>query len=171
MDERPRRFSARLKVEIVLRLLRGEDLELLSRQLNVTAAQLSNWREQFLTAGRTVLKKRPQDARDLGYGGPPFPWDEARRLLIRSELDAAFFHLYGLSREEADYVMETFPLVRRHDEEAYGEFRTKRLILEIYDELQQARQRGRAYQSRLDPPPGEPRRCPPAARVKGSLSP
>jgi hypothetical protein len=60
-----KRFSARLKVEIVLRLLRGEDLELLSRELNVTAARLSKWRAQFLSAGRAVLKKRPQDARDL----------------------------------------------------------------------------------------------------------
>lgn len=46
-------------------MLRGEDLELLSRELGVTAARLSRWREQFLAAGRAVLKKRPQDARDL----------------------------------------------------------------------------------------------------------
>lgn len=59
------RFSARRKVEIVLRLLRGEDLELLSRELGVTAARLSKWREQFLKSGRAALKKRPQDARDL----------------------------------------------------------------------------------------------------------
>jgi cell division protein FtsB len=57
-------FAARRKVEIVLRLLRGEDLELVSRELGVTAARLSRWREQFLRAGQAVLKKRPQDARD-----------------------------------------------------------------------------------------------------------
>jgi cell division protein FtsB len=62
---KPKRFSARRKVEIVLRLLRGEDLELLSRKLGVTAARLSRWREQFLSAGQAELKKRPQDARDL----------------------------------------------------------------------------------------------------------
>lgn len=61
----PKRFSARRKVELVLRLLRGEDLELLSRELGVTAVRLSQWREQVLKAGRAVLKKRPQDARDL----------------------------------------------------------------------------------------------------------
>ena len=60
-----KRFSARRKVESVLRLLRGEDLELLSRELGVTAARLSKWREQFLHAGQAVLKKRPQYARDL----------------------------------------------------------------------------------------------------------
>lgn len=48
----------------ILRLLRGEDLELVSRELGVTAARLSRWREQFLRAGQAVLKKRPQDARD-----------------------------------------------------------------------------------------------------------
>jgi transposase-like protein len=45
--------------------LRGEDLELLSRELSVTAARLSKWREQFLKSGRAALKKHPQDARDL----------------------------------------------------------------------------------------------------------
>ena len=59
-----KRFSARRKVEIVLRLLRGEDLELLSREMGVTAARLSKWRDQFLRAGQAELKKRPQDARD-----------------------------------------------------------------------------------------------------------
>ena len=59
-----KRFSARRKVESVLRLLRGEDLELLSRELGVTAARLSKWRDQFLRAGQAELKKRPQDARD-----------------------------------------------------------------------------------------------------------
>ena len=60
-----KRFSARRKVEIVLLLLRGEDLELLSRELGVTAASLSKWREQFLKAGQAILKKRTPDARDL----------------------------------------------------------------------------------------------------------
>ena len=39
-------------------------------------------------------------------------------------------HLYGLDREEAEYVMETFPIVRRKDEAAHGEYLTKRLVLE-----------------------------------------
>jgi len=59
------RFSARRKVEVVLRLLRGESLELLSRELGITAARLSNWREQFLQSGQAALKKHPQDGRDL----------------------------------------------------------------------------------------------------------
>lgn len=55
---RPRRFWAQHKVEIVLRLLRGEDIELVSRDVGVTAARLSRWREQFLASGAEGLKKR-----------------------------------------------------------------------------------------------------------------
>ena len=59
-----RRMSARRKQETVLRLLRGLDLELVSRELGVTAAELSGWRDQFLDAGEASLKSRPADARD-----------------------------------------------------------------------------------------------------------
>jgi hypothetical protein len=57
-------MSARRKQEAVLRLLRGEDLELVSRELGVTAAELSGWRDQFLAGGEASLKSRPADARD-----------------------------------------------------------------------------------------------------------
>jgi hypothetical protein len=63
-----RRRSAHRKQEAVLRLLRGEDLELLSRELGVTAAELSGWREAFLAAGEASLKSRPADARDTEIG-------------------------------------------------------------------------------------------------------
>ena len=59
-----RRMSARRKQETVLRLLRGDDLELVSRELGVTAAELSGWRDQFLAGGEASLKSRPADARD-----------------------------------------------------------------------------------------------------------
>ena len=63
-----RRMSAHRKQEAVLRLLRGEDLELLSRELGVTAAELSGWRDAFLAAGEASLKTRPADARDAAIG-------------------------------------------------------------------------------------------------------
>jgi hypothetical protein len=47
-------------------------------------------------------------ARDQGYAGEPFAWDEEDRLRRRARLDAAFFHLYGLNRDEAEYVLCTF---------------------------------------------------------------
>ena len=63
-----RRMSARRKQDAVLRMLRGEDLELVSRGLGVTAAELSGWRDQFLAAGEPSLKSRPADARDAEIG-------------------------------------------------------------------------------------------------------
>ena len=61
-------MSARRKQSAVLRLLRGEDLELVSRELGVTAAELSAWREAFLAAGEAALKTRPADGRDVEIG-------------------------------------------------------------------------------------------------------
>ena len=58
------RFSAKRKTEAVLRLLRGEDLESLPRQLGVTAATLSGWRDGFLDGGTAAMKSRPADDRD-----------------------------------------------------------------------------------------------------------
>jgi transposase len=58
------RFSSQHKTATVLRLLRGEDLELVSRELGVTAATLSGWRDDFLAGGLAALKSRPTDERD-----------------------------------------------------------------------------------------------------------
>ncbi len=77
-------------------------------------------------------------AEDMGYVDeegkvkPPFPWDEERRLHLRCQLDALFFHLYGLPREDADYILNTFPIVKRHDLARFGRYRTKDLILQYY---------------------------------------
>lgn len=61
---RKRRMSVGRKQEAVLRLLRGENLELVSRELGVTAADVSGWRDSFLAAGTASLKSRPEDGRD-----------------------------------------------------------------------------------------------------------
>ncbi|MEU2898993.1 hypothetical protein ABZ690_35355 [Streptomyces sp. NPDC006967] len=88
--------------------------------------------------------------------GAPFPWNDGRRELLRGELDAALFHLYGLSRTDVEYVLETFPVVKREDEAAHeGAYRTKDLILDVYDRMAQARATGGEYRTVLDPPPGE----------------
>lgn len=96
-------------------------------------------------------------AHDVGYDGPPFRWDPARRFLLRCELDAAFFHLYGIARDDVDYIMDTFPIVKKNDEKAHGRYRTKETILEIYDAMAVAENSGVAYATRLDPPPADPR--------------
>lgn len=94
-------------------------------------------------------------ARDVGCKGPPFRWDINRRFLMRAELDAAFFHLYGVSHDDTEYILDTFPICRKDDEKAYGEYRTKRIILEIYDQMAEAAQAGVPYRTRLDPPPAD----------------
>ncbi|WP_406142765.1 Eco57I restriction-modification methylase domain-containing protein [Streptomyces anulatus] len=106
-------------------------------------------------------------ATDMGDTGAPFRWDEARRQAVRAELDALFFHLYGISREDADYILDTFPIVRRKDEAKYGSYRTKELILAEYDRMAAAGLtleaplvEGETYTSTLTPPPGHGPRHP-----------
>ena len=96
-------------------------------------------------------------AKDCGYDGPPFRWDEERRFLMRCELDAAYFHFYGIERDDVDYIMETFPIVKRKDEQKHGEYRTKRVILEIYDRMKEGMDSGKPYETLIDPPPADPR--------------
>ncbi|MGY3520222.1 Eco57I restriction-modification methylase domain-containing protein [Micromonospora sp. PTRAS2] len=91
---------------------------------------------------------------ELGDDGPPFVWDRSRRATLRAELDAAYFHLYGVGRDDVDYIMDTFKVVRERDEKAYGEYRTKRMILEIFDAMQEATVTGVPYVTALAPPPG-----------------
>ena len=89
----------------------------------------------------------------LGHGLPQ-SFDRvlsSRRFLLRCELDAAFFHLYGIERDDVDYIMETFPIVKRKDEAKYGEYRTKRVILEMYGAMQQAMETGAPYRSIVSP--------------------
>jgi hypothetical protein len=109
-------------------------------------------------------------AKDVCYDGPPFRWDPERRFQLRAELDAAFFHLYGISHDDADYILATFPIVKKNDEKAHGEYRTKRVILEIYDAMAEAVRTGKPYQTRLDPPPADPWVAHPArtSRLRGT---
>ncbi len=114
-------------------------------------------------------------AEDCGYDGPPFIWDEERRFEIKCELDARYFHLYLGSQSNwqfqgtpellsylptphhaIEYIMDTFPIVKRKDEREFGEYRTKRRILEIYDQMTHCLATNTEYRSALDPPPGPP---------------
>jgi len=63
-DEERGRWSSKKKMAAVLRLLKGEDLDALSRELKVNAATLSSWREVFLASGLSGLKSRELDGRD-----------------------------------------------------------------------------------------------------------
>ena len=74
-------------------------------------------------------------ARDLGYRGSPFAWNQEERCHLRARLDALYFHLYGLSRQDASYVLNTFPIIRGEDEATFGRYRTRDLILAYMNAL------------------------------------
>jgi hypothetical protein len=110
-------------------------------QFYTTGAGAVSFSDAIETAKETVKRHRQLGmcrltvpmagfARDQGYEGPPpFRWDEEDRLRRRARLDALFFHLYGLDREQAEYVLGTFPIVRRQEEARWDRFRSRELIL------------------------------------------
>lgn len=87
-------------------------------------------------------------ARDLGFNGPPFAWDEDRRALLRAELDAFYARAYGLTRDELRYILdpaeirgpdypsETFRVLKNNETRKYGEYRTARLVLDAWDRME-----------------------------------
>ncbi len=87
-------------------------------------------------------------AEDMGYHGEPFRWDEERRALLRAELDAYYAKLYGLRRDELRYILdpqdvygpdfpgETFRVLKEKEIRQFGEYRTRRLVLEAWDRLE-----------------------------------
>jgi len=84
-------------------------------------------------------------AHDLGYDGQPFAWNPERRALLRAELDATYAKLYGLTRDELRYILdpadiygddypsETFRVLQKNETRQFGEYRTRRLVLEVWD--------------------------------------
>ena len=86
-------------------------------------------------------------AEDLGYTGDPFPWVPDRRRQLRAELDAWYARLYGLTRDELRYILdpadvegedypsETFRVLKKKECDTFGEYLTRRLVLEAWDKL------------------------------------
>jgi hypothetical protein len=85
-------------------------------------------RDQVLRLTYTAVDMKPF-ARDMGFEGEPFVWDEEDRRHRMARLDALFFHLYGISRADADYILNTFSIVREQDEKTFGGYRTRDLVL------------------------------------------
>ena len=80
-------------------------------------------------------------AEDLGYNGPPFPWDEHRRHRLKCELDAVFAHMYQLDRADLEWILDapepsaSFPGLKRNELQQFGEYRTQRYVLQAYDQM------------------------------------
>ena len=88
-------------------------------------------------------------AEALDYHGEPFKFDPVRRHQLKSELDAFYAKLYGLTRDELRYILdpadvmgseypsETFRVLKNKEMKEFGEYRTQRLVLEAWDKLEQ----------------------------------
>jgi hypothetical protein len=92
-------------------------------------------------------------ARHHGVSGQPYRWDEQRRHLLRAELDAAYFHLYGVSRADVSYVLDTFRAFRNKHPELFKS--TKDCILAFYDAMARSITTGQEYQTAVEPAPGD----------------
>lgn len=94
-----------------------------------------------------AFEKGDEAGAEGGIPFPPFKWDEERRARLRAELDAYYALLYGLERDELRYILdpkevhgedfpgETFRVLKDKELRQYGEYRTRRLVLEAYDRL------------------------------------
>lgn len=107
-------------------------------------------------------------AHALDDNGQPFLADAKRRQALEVELDAAFFCLYGVELLAVAEILDSFPGLARADVSAHGEYRTKRLTLEVYDAMQKAMDTGSEYQTILDPPPGKGPRHPASTQPSGT---
>lgn len=147
------------------------------KQLPVPAPQTLEPHILFLTPRVLELVYTAHDmaglARDLGdpADAAPFRWDEERRAQIRAELDAYFFHLYGISGPDVDYILETFQTenggLKNNDIAKYGTYRTRDLVLAVYGRMAASGVSltvplvdGENYTSTLTPPPGHGPRHP-----------
>ena len=74
-------------------------------------------------------------ALDLGYEGEPFEYNDNLRFNLICEIDAIYGKLYGLTEEEFDYILETFPIVKQKDIAKFGRYKTKETILEFFNSL------------------------------------
>ena len=59
MSEKRRRITAKMKLEIVVRMFRGESLDILSREIDIPAERLTKWKEAFIKGGIENLKIKP----------------------------------------------------------------------------------------------------------------
>lgn len=120
--------------------------------VNLPPSKYKNPDLQFITPRVLEFTYTAHDlapfAHDLGYDGPPFPFDPNRRAIIRAELDACYARLYGLTRDElryildpadllgSDYPSETFRVLKEKEIREFGEYRTQRLVLDAWDRME-----------------------------------
>jgi len=89
-------------------------------------------------------------ARAMGANSPPFRWQPERRRALQGEIDAAVLHLFRLNRRQAEWLLDSFTVLRKYEEREVGDYRTKTIVLEIYDRMSEAIAAGVSYRTHLD---------------------
>lgn len=154
------------------------------KQLPVPSPQSMDAHTKFVTPRVLELVFTAHDmtgfARDLGESNPPFQWNDERRAHIRAELDAYFFHLYGIVRDDVTYMLESFQShsgggLKNNEIAKYGTYRTRDLVLAAYDRMDIANVSldvplidGENYVSALSPLPGHGPRVRDSPKFRGS---
>ncbi len=88
-------------------------------------------------------------ATDMGFQGEPFRWDPEKRFLLRAELEAALFHLYGLNHDEVLYIFSALSKLQSRDRTIYGEYRTREVVIALFDRMRDAQESGAVFHSEL----------------------
>jgi hypothetical protein len=105
-------------------------------ELTYTAWDLEPFAQDILTEIGPDTWNQYFPVNPLKEGRPhPFRWDEGRRAILRSELDALYAKLYGLTTEELEYILTTFPVLEKNEIREFGEYRTRRLVLEAWERI------------------------------------
>ena len=103
-----------------------------------------------------TAKDLEEFARNLGYDGKPFLWNDRRRHCLQCELDAIFADMYKLNRSELEWILDapspssSFPALKYNEINKFGEYRTQRYILQAYDQLKRGETPGLASKSKQE---------------------
>jgi hypothetical protein len=109
---------------------------------------LSDWLTRRILALTYTAHDLEQFANDVTKNVKPYSWDPESRFQLQCELDAAFLHLYRIPRHDAEYILDSFPIVKRKELEKFGLFRTKNCVLKYYDAFSLNRLLQRDFQSK-----------------------
>ena len=132
---------------------RAKELIVAALKLTCTGPEMDRLWDEFAAKSWVAVR--------AGVASPGFT-EFDRRQSLTAEIEAAVAELYGLTASDLDYILETFPIVRRREQERFGEYRTKRLVLEAYASRTRGDRRASpvvAHESRIqDAAEGGPRR-------------
>ena len=166
VDYAARQKSSRMKY-FVVEQIPALTADSLRRNCTFLGGQPNSWlADRALELCYTNYELTPL-AIDLGRDHPPFRWQPARRTILQAEIDAAVLHLYGLNRAQAEWLIDSFKVLRKYEERDHLEFRTKRIVMEIFDEMAFAQKSKHVYRTRLVPGPANTTCCHPAFAARG----